>query len=149
MNFMKNIKTVMLAATIILIVILFGNAIKTVFFPEKPDEPPLFSITVENKSGIDIQGYGITYNLANGEITTEYVGYAGKNIKNGEIFEICFYESIYGSSDPSGFIFSFDVNTSKNNFFTAAEDVSVSPEKGKTYFFVLEKTTGGFALKEG
>lgn len=139
----------MLIAAIALIGVIFANAIANVFFPEKPDEPPLFTITVENKSGIDLLAYGITYNLANGDLTTEYVGYAGKNIRNGEVFEIPFYESIYGSSDPSGFVFSFDVNSSGDNFHTAAEDVSLSPEKGGTYAFVLEKTAEGFALKKG
>ena len=135
----------MLIATAALIIFILAHAIISVFFPEKP---PLFTINIENESGVDILGFGITYSLANGEITTEYVGYAGKKIKNGEIFEIPFYESLYGSADPSGFVFSFDVNTAGDNFFSALADYSLSAENGKSYDFLLEKTAEGFSLSQ-
>ncbi len=146
---MKNTKTIMLIAVIALVAVIFANAIANVFFPKKPEEPALFTITVENRSGIDIQAFGISYGPSGEYITTEYVGYAGKNIKNGEVFEIPFYESVLGTSSPSNFIFSIDINTSGDNFFTAAEDFSISPESGKIYPYILEKTPEGFVLKEG
>ena len=59
----------MLIATAALIIFILAHAIISVFFPEKPDEPPLFTINIENESGVDILGFGITYSLANGEIT--------------------------------------------------------------------------------
>ena len=145
---MKKTKTIMLIAVVALIAVIFANAAANVFFPEKPDEAPLFTVTVENLSGIDITGFGVTYTLANGSVTTEYSGYAGRKIKNGEVYEIPFYESVFGSSDPSGFVFSFDVNTSGDNFFSALEDYPLSAEKGKTYAFVLEKTPEGFVLSQ-
>ena len=145
---MKKVKTIMLIATAALIIFILAHAVISVFFPEKPDEPPLFKINIENESGTDLLGFGITYNLANGEITTEYVGYAGKKIRNGEVFEIPFYESLYGSADPSGFVFSFDVNTTGDNFFSALADYPLSPEKGGSYDFVLEKTSEGFSLSK-
>ena len=121
----------MLIATAALIIFILAHAIISVFFPEKPDEPPLFTINIENESGVDILGFGITYSLA-----------------NGEIFEIPFYESLYGSADPSGFVFSFDVNTAGDNFFSALADYSLSAENGKSYDFLLEKTAEGFSLSQ-
>lgn len=146
---MKNYKTIMLIAAAAIIVVIFANAIVNVFFPKKPDEPELFKITVENLSGMDIKALGISYGPFGEYISTEYLGYAGKNIKNGEIYEIPFYESLLGTSSPSDFIFSVDVNTSGDNFFSAGEDFSLSPEKGKTYNYILEKTPEGFSLREG
>ena len=146
---MKKMKTIMLISSIALIAVIFANVIANVFFPEKPDEPVLFSMTIENRSGIDIKAYGISYGPFGEYLTTEYFGYAGKNIKNGDLYEICFYESILGTSSPENLIFSVDVNTTGDNFFCAAEDFILEPENGKTYAFILEKTPEGFVLKEG
>ena len=146
---MKNTKTIMLIASIALVAVIFANVIANVFFPAKPDEPVLFTISIENRSGTDIKAFGISYGPSGQYITTEYVGHAGKNIKNGEVFDIHFYESILGTSSPENFIFSVDINTFGDNFFCAAEDITKNPENGKTYSYILEKTPEGFILKEG
>ena len=146
---MKNTKTIMLIAVIALIAVIFANAIANVFFPQKPDEPALFTITIENRSGIDIKAFGISYGPYGKYITTEYGGYAGKNVKNGDVFEIPIFESALGTTDVSSFIFSIDVNTTGDIFINAAEDIILSAENGKTYPYILEKTPEGFALKEG
>ena len=103
---MKKTKTIMLIAAIAMIAVIFANAIANVFFPEKPDEPVIFTITVENCSGIEFLGYGISYGTEGEYITTEYAGYAGKKIKTEDVFEFPFYESILGTTDVSSFIFS-------------------------------------------
>ena len=139
----------MLIAVIALIAAIFANAIANVFFPQEPDEPALFTITIENRSGIDIKAFGISYGTEGNYITTEYGGYAGKNIKNGDVFRFPVFESVLGTTDISSFIFSIDVNTAGDNFFNAAEDILLSAENGKTYAYILEKTPEGFALEEG